>query len=60
MKTLRWNIGIMVIRLGYKIRGGQQIDPPFKIHEKIGRVILIMGYSLRGAIPQKTWKWNHI
>lgn len=60
MKTLKWNIGIFIIRVGYKIRGAKEINPPYKMHEKIGRWILQFGYYLRGEIPKKTWNGNHI
>lgn len=60
MKTLNWNLGLIVIRIGYKIRGANEINPPFKTHEAIGRRILQFGYWLRGEIPMKTWKRNHI
>ena len=48
MKTLKWNLGIFIIRIGYIIR------------DKCGKPIIRIGYKLRGDIPQKTWKWNHI
>ena len=48
MKTLKWNIGLLIIRVGYKIRGQNEINPPFKKHEAIGRIILQFGYWLRG------------
>ena len=60
MKTLNWNIGLLIIRLGYKIRGSAGIDRPFKTHEAIGRRILQFGYWLRGETPMKTWFNNHI
>ena len=56
MKTLNWNLGIIIIRIGYKIRGEQRSERTFKIHEAIGRAILQFGYWLRGEIPMKTWK----
>lgn len=62
MKTLKWNLGIMVIWFGYKVRGGQ--DYKQRIRNKlmwfIGRYILKIGYKLRGGIPQKRWKWNYV
>ena len=47
MKKLKWNIGIMIIKIGYVIR-------------KYGMGILKYGYQLRGEIPQKKWRWNHV
>ena len=62
MKQLRWNMGIIVIRLGYNIRGrkadANNKSPWYRWH--IGRFILGKGYKLRGDCPKKTWKWNHI
>ena len=51
MKSIKWNIGIFIIRIGYLIRKHQW---------NIGRFILRIGYNLRGEIPQKTWKGNHV
>ena len=45
MKTLKWNIGIMLIWLGYRIKRGK---------------IVAYGYKVRGPIPKKTWKGNHV
>lgn len=53
MKRLKWNLGIILIRLGQKVRGADQIKRPFKWYEAIGRKILQLGYSTRGEIPQK-------
>lgn len=55
MKTLRWNLGIMVIHLGYWVRGENEINPPFTKREAIGRVIVQFGYWLRGQTPMKSW-----
>ena len=60
MKTLKWNIGIFIIRIGYIIRGHDGIYPPYNRRELIGREILRFGYWLRGEIPMKTWRGNHI
>jgi len=51
MKKLKWNSGIIIIRIGYQTK--QYID-------WLGKFILKCGYKLRGEIPQKTWRWNHI
>ncbi len=48
MKKLKWNLGIMVIRVGYLLR------------DKIGKSLIEKGYKLRGKIPHGTWKWNHV
>ena len=60
MKTLKWNVGIMILNLGYKIRGSKATQSPYKLNESIGCRILQFGYWLRGDIPMRTWKWNHI
>ena len=45
MKTLKWNLGIMLIWLGYRTKRGRLVG---------------YGYKLRGEIPQRTWKGNHV
>ncbi len=50
MKAIKWNLGIMVIWFGYRVRQ----------RHHIGRMIVKWGYTLRGEIPHKTWKWNHV
>lgn len=60
MKTLKWNIGIMIIGFGYKVRLHQFKPNKFSIRWQIGRRILRFGYDLRGEIPQRTWKGNHV
>jgi len=62
MKTLRWNIGILFIRIGYNIRGrnGKETLDKSVIRWRIGKFILGCGYNFRDQIPQRTWKWNHI
>jgi hypothetical protein len=48
MDEIKWNLGIMIIRIGYIIR-------------KIGYKLIRYGYNnLRGEIPRKTWKGNHV
>ena len=62
MKTLKWNLGIFIIRIGYNIRG-RKADANDKSHWlkwHIGKWILKQGYNLRGNIPQKRLKWNHV
>lgn len=51
MKTIKWNIGIIVIRFGYFVR---------KYQWETGKSIIRFGYKLRGDIPMKTWKGNHV
>lgn len=53
MKTLKWNVGIAVIRVGYIVRDKWRIV-------RIGRFILRIGYGIRGEVPMKTWRGNHI
>ena len=53
MKTLRWNLGIAIIRIGYIVRDRWK-------HLALGRFILSIGYGIRGEVPQKTWKGNRI
>jgi len=55
MKTLKWNIGIIIIKIGYSIRKYQKLPNKFNIRWEIGKIILRFGYTLRGEIPQKTW-----
>ena len=51
MKTIKWNIGIFIIRIGYRIR---------RKYLAIGKPIVKYGYKFRGDIPMKTWKYNHV
>lgn len=60
MKTLFWNLGIILIRLGYSIRKYQFEPVKFNFRWNTGVQILRFGYTLRGDIPMKTWKWNHV
>lgn len=60
MKTIKWNIGIFVIRIGYLSRLYDFKPLNFSIRWEIGKLILNLGYALRGDIPQKMWKGNHI
>ncbi|HEC36628.1 hypothetical protein LCGC14_1312360 [marine sediment metagenome] len=60
MKRIKWNIGIMIIRIGYLIRKYQKEPLKYSIRWEAGRIILKFGYLLRGEIPMRTWKWNHI
>ena len=60
MKKLKWNVGIMIIRIGYIIRLYQTRPINCSFRWWIGRHILLIGYKIRGQIPQKTWKWNHV
>lgn len=45
MKTIRWNIGLMIIKLGYEAR---------KLSWSL-RFLLTIGYFIRGEVPQKHW-----
>jgi len=60
IKTLNWNLGLLIIRIGYLIRGEKEINPPFKLHESVGRRVLQFGYWLRGQIPMKTFCWAEL
>ena len=51
IKELRWNLGVPIIRVGYRVRS---------VSGGIGRLLLRYGYYLRGDIPQRTWKRNRI
>ena len=60
MKILRWNVGIAVVGIGYKIRKHQWKPNFFSLRWAVGAFILKCGYKLRGNVPQKTWKGYHI
>jgi hypothetical protein len=60
METLKWNLGILLINLAYKVRFYQQKPKYFKLRYIIGVLMLRIGYKLRGQIPKKTWKYFHI
>ena len=63
MKKLAWNLGIMVIRLGYWVRNCDDPSPnqlPDNFRWWVGVVIVRVGYNLRGDIPRRTWRWNHV
>ncbi len=51
MKTIKWNIGIFIICIGYRIR---------RMYWVIGKSIVKFGYKFRNDIPMKTWKYNHV
>jgi hypothetical protein len=53
MKTLFWNLGIAIIRIGYIIRDKRKWIT-------VGQFILGVGYKIRGEVPQRTWKGNTI
>lgn len=57
MKTLNWNLGILLIRFGYLIRKYDFQPKSFNFRWFFGREILKIGYSLRGEIPMKNWSW---
>ena len=60
MGKVKWNLGIMVLNVGYQIRKYQKQPLCFSLRWNIGKWVLRKGYLVRGEIPQKTWKWNHI
>ena len=60
MKVLKWNLGIMMIRFGYFVRKYNWGPSFFSLRWKIGVFIVKYGDKLRGGMPYKTWKWNHI
>lgn len=60
MKELKWNMGILTINLGYKVRFYEQEPKGSKLRWNIGVFILRLCYKLRGDIPNKTWKLVHI
>jgi hypothetical protein len=53
MKKIRWNTGLLLIKLGYKVRFYDWEPKKFSIRWNVGRFILVIGYKLRGNIPQK-------
>lgn len=53
-KTLKWNLGLLIIRLGYKLRGSICPDNPNYI-EKFGKFLVGYGHNFRGQIPMKTY-----
>lgn len=55
MKTFKWNLGLLIIRLGYKLRGSTEYPTNPTNIQKIGRYILGVGYEVRGQIPMKTY-----
>lgn len=59
MKTLKWNIGIALIRFGYFVRKHQYQPKGFNIRWLVGVQILKIAYALRGELPMLTYKWNH-
>lgn len=59
VKALRWNIGIFIIRIGYLIRYDHN-PGKFSLRWFVGLWLVEFGYRLRGNVPQKTWKNNHI
>jgi len=52
-ETIKWNLGILVINIGHKVRDKLQI-------RGIGRFIIRLGYKLRGKMPHRTWKGVHV
>lgn len=58
--TILWNLGIMILWFGYRIRKYQYEPKQYNLRWEFGVAILKVGYDLRGQIPMKTWKWNHI
>jgi len=60
MKTLNWNSGVLIIRLGYHVRKHQEKPNYNSIRWAFGRIVLMFGYLLRGEIPMKRWEINHV
>lgn len=60
MKTLLWNLGIAIIRIGYIVRNNDFKPSRFSLRWHLGVLILKVGYLVRGNIPQRTWKNNHV
>lgn len=62
MKKLKWNLGIWFIRIGYKIRdpkGRFIVDlKPYSFRVILGKLFLRFGFSIRGEVPRKLYKWN--
>jgi len=61
MKQIRWNLGILVLNLGYKVRKYKSVEYPYQppkhsLRWELGCLLLQMGHNLRGNIPKKTWK----
>ncbi len=61
MKRFRWNIGILIICLGYSLRGFGR--PLIKNNSKnpirwiLAKWILMLGYVCRGNIPKTAYSW---
>lgn len=58
MKRLRWNLGVLIINIGYQVRKHQSKPDKPSVRWGLGRLILKAGYSLRGEIPQKRYTRN--
>ncbi len=61
IKRFRWNLGIIIIGIGYTIRdrkGLYRYHSPEKkqpIRWIIGKALLKLGYGIRSEIPQKMY-----
>lgn len=55
MKTINWNLGLAIIKIGYKIRKYDLQPKKFNFRWLAGVFILKLGYGLRGNVPQKNW-----
>lgn len=60
MKTLKWNLGILLIRFAYFIRKHQHQPKGFNLRWLIGVKTLKAAYLLRGETPMLTYRWNHV
>lgn len=60
MKTIKWNFGIAIIRIGYIARKHQWKPKHFSVRWLVGVFILKLGYALRGEVPMRRWSRNHI
>lgn len=50
MKEIKWNIGLLIIKVGYRVR---------KKFWYIGKNVLWIGFKIRGAVPQKHWSFQN-
>ena len=58
--TIKWNLGIIIIRFGYFVRKYQYEPKRYNLRWEFGVNILKVGYDLRGQLPMRTWKYNHV
>lgn len=60
MKKIKFNLGLLIINIGYSIRKYWAGNKPkgFILRYEIGVKMLQFGYWLRGDIPYKCWNIN--